>query len=305
MSGYVSDLLEFLKKGKEKEKNVGVQNKSSGNFSYPDRGVKQTDTENLGVEKHNKDRDIDHIGGRKNLHQLEFVPERILKGLVISLLMLKGYSVYEEKQFSLQRIDVYAERGDEKLVIEVESSKKTYREGLRQLAHVYTELKDSAEYILVLPSASKKIIDEAEKLGFRVWTITDLVKEIKDLGIEDHNYVQILELGKMNIRDYILKTPDEKSLTKEQRMFKDFLAELISSLDKGVWIRKVVESKYNARRGNKTYQYIRKRISLPPDFPDKYAVVMRTRDFINLISSLSKLVGLPINEEKMRELFGE
>ena len=110
------------------------------------------------------------------------IPERILKDTVILLLKLKGYYVVEEKTFSLQRIDIYAEKEGEKLVIEVESNEHNYREGLRQLSHVYVELGNNARYILVLPTANENIKERVMSLGFELWTVNDIVREFCKVG---------------------------------------------------------------------------------------------------------------------------
>jgi len=110
------------------------------------------------------------------------IPERVLKGAIALLLKLKGYLVIEEKSFSLQRIDIYAEKGNEKLVIEIESVEENYREGLRQLSHVYAELGNSARYILVLPTASEYVREVTNSLGFELWTVNEIVKEFCKVG---------------------------------------------------------------------------------------------------------------------------
>ena len=113
-----------------------------------------------------------------NNKELEFVPEWMLKGVVALLLRLKGYYVVEEKKFSLQRIDIYAEKGDVKLVIEIESSKDSFRDGLRQLSHVLVDLGNEAKYILVLPSAKEEIRKQVESLGFELWTLDDILRQL-------------------------------------------------------------------------------------------------------------------------------
>ena len=90
-------------------------------------------SDELGTSTGNDSWEPSHTG---NNEDLDFIPEWMLKGIVALLLMLKGYFVVGEKQFSLQRIDVYAEKDSEKLVIEVESSKHRYREGLGN-SHMY------------------------------------------------------------------------------------------------------------------------------------------------------------------------
>lgn len=108
----------------------------------------------------------------------EYIPEWMLKGAVALLLRLKGYYVVEERQFSLQRIDIYAKKGNEKLVIEIESSKDSYREGLRQLSHVLVDLGNEAKYILVLPSAKEEVKKQVESLGFELWTLDDILRHL-------------------------------------------------------------------------------------------------------------------------------
>jgi len=121
-------------------------------------------------------------GTKSGEHELYVVPEQLLIGTVGLILMLKGYVVVTEKPFSLQRIDIYAEKNGEKLVIEVESSASSYREGLRQLSHVYAELRDKAKYVLVLPTANEQIRNTVESLGFMLWTLDDIMKEFCKLS---------------------------------------------------------------------------------------------------------------------------
>ena len=120
--------------------------------------------------------------GENGEHGLDVVSEYMLCGAIGLVLKLKGYRVVLEKPFSLQRIDIYAEKGDEKLVIEVESSASSYREGLRQLSHVYAELRDKAKYVLVLPTANEQIRNTVESLGFMLWTLDDIMKDFCKLS---------------------------------------------------------------------------------------------------------------------------
>jgi len=248
----------------------------------------------------NKDGDRDNVGGKSRMHKIDFVPERVLKGMVVTLLNLKGYRVVEEKPFTLQHIDIYAEKDGEKLVIEVESSKDTYREGLKQLSHVYVELKDNARYILVLPNADEDIVERAKTLGFEVWTLKHIEEELKRHGFDGQNYIiQAIRLGKFTIKNLILDSLDPNSISDNR----DEILKILMKLDRNAWIRKVECAKNTVRKGNKKYVYMRKRVDLPNNIKDKYVVIMPLSEFRELIMTIAEILGVGVDKEMSKLLY--
>jgi len=78
---------------------------------------------------------------------------------------------------------------------------------------------------------------------------------------------------------------------------------LLDVLRDDVWIKRISVAKNIISKKNKTYYYIRKRVELPSNFDDKYAVIMTRRTFVKLIKYIAEILGVSVNEEKIQELF--
>ncbi len=78
--------------------------------------------------------------------------------------------------------------------------------------------------------------------------------------------------------------------------------ELLDILRDDIWIKEISVAKNTVSKKNKTYYYIRKRVELPRDFNEKYAVIMRRTTFVKLIKYIAKKLEIGVNEEKIQEL---
>ncbi|MBW2675637.1 MAG: hypothetical protein JRD89_19890 [Deltaproteobacteria bacterium] len=80
---------------------------------------------------------------------------------------------------------------------------------------------------------------------------------------------------------------------------------------RAVHLRKlpVSSSKNTVKRGNKKYTYIRKRVDLPNDYNEEYAVVFSPSEFLKFVEAVSiafeKAFGVYFNIEKLKKFLYE